>query len=61
MRDFRNIQLALRPSWGPHSHVQELSAAGEILDRHPEIGELVHRDVVGVARSDTGRPGLTGD
>jgi len=61
MRDFRSLQLALRPSWGPHSHAQELAVVGEILDRHPEIGELVHRDVVGVARSDTGRPGLTGD
>jgi len=61
MRDFRSIQLSLRPTWGPHSHAQELAAAGEILDRHPEIGEFVHRDVVGEARSDTGRPGLTGD
>ncbi|HME69745.1 MAG TPA: transposase [Myxococcota bacterium] len=51
---------AFRPTWGPHAHAQALTSAGEILDQHPEIGELVHRDVVGAARSDTGRPGLTG-
>jgi hypothetical protein len=61
MRDIRSLQLALRPTWGPHGHAQELATAGEVLDHHPEIGELVHRDVVGTARSDTGRPGLTGD
>lgn len=35
--------------------------AARILDEHPEIGRQVHRDLVGASRSDTGRPGLSGD
>jgi IS5 family transposase len=32
-----------------------------ILDAHPEIGGLVHEDLVGPRRADTGRRGLSGD
>jgi len=32
MRDFRKIQLALRPVWGPHTHAQELTAAGDAVE-----------------------------
>jgi IS5 family transposase len=35
--------------------------AGRILDEHPELGELVQRDLVGDRRADTGRRGLGGD
>jgi IS5 family transposase len=61
MRQFRKSQLALRPAWGAHQHSRELQAAAHLLDHHPEIGRMVHRDLVAGARSDTGRPGLSGD
>jgi IS5 family transposase len=61
MRQFREAQLSLRPTWGPHQHTQELAAAGKVLDENPEIGDLVQRDLLGVSRGDTGRPGLSGD
>ncbi len=61
MRQFRETQLALVPSWGPHQHTRELQMAGRILDEHPEIGELVRDDLIRDRRSDTGRPGLSGD
>jgi len=61
MRQFREAQLSLRPTWGPHQHTRELAAAGRILDESPEIGELVQRDLLGSSRGDTGRPGLSGD
>ena len=61
MRQFREMQLALVPCWGPHQHTRELQMAGRILDEHPEIGELVRQDLLRDRRSDTGRPGLSGD
>jgi IS5 family transposase len=61
MRQFRETQLSLRPIWGPHQHSRELQIVARILDAHPEIAELVQRDLVQGARSDTGRPGLDGD
>jgi IS5 family transposase len=35
--------------------------AAKILDERPEIGQLVQRDLVEGTRTDTGRPGLSGD
>ncbi len=61
MRQFREVQLSLVPTWGPHQHTRELQMAARILDAHPEIGGLVQADVLGGARPDTGRPGLSGD
>ena len=61
MRQFRETQLSLVPSWGPHQHTRELQMAGRILDERPEIGELVRQDLLRDRRSDTGRPGLSGD
>lgn len=61
MRQFRENQLALTPTWGPHQHTRELQMIARILESHPQIGELVHQDLVGKRRSDTGRRGLGGD
>ena len=60
MRQFREAQLPLVPTWGPHQHTRELQMAGRILGEHPELGELVQRDLVGDRRVDTGRRGLGG-
>ncbi len=61
MRQFRETQLSLTPIWGAHQHTRELQMAARILEVHAELGELVHRDLVGARRSDTGRRGLSGD
>ncbi len=61
MRQFRENQLSLTPTWGPHQHTRELQMIARILDAHPQLGEFVHRDLVGERRTDTGRRGLSGD
>ena len=61
MRQFREVQLSLTATWGPHQHTRELQMMAKILDAHPEIGGLVHEDLVGKQRADTGRRGLSGD
>jgi len=60
MRQSRDSQLSLTPSWGPHQHTRELQQIAKILDGHPELGEWVRADLVGERRSDTGRRGLSG-
>jgi IS5 family transposase len=61
MRQFRNSQLSLTPSWGAHQHTRELQMIAKILESHPELGELVRGDLLEGRRSDTGRRGLSGD
>ena len=61
MRQFRESQLSLTPTWGPHQHTRELQMIAKIFEAHAEIGELVQRDLVGDRRADTGRRGLSGD
>jgi len=61
MRQFRENQLSLVPTWGPHQHTRELQMVARILDGHPEIGALVQKDVIAGRRADTGRRGLSGD
>lgn len=61
MRQFRESQLSLTPTWGPHQHTRELQMIARILEAHPQLGEFVHRDLVGERRADTGRRGLSGD
>jgi len=61
MRQFRENQLSLTPTWGPHQHTRELQMIAKILEAHPQLGALVHRDLVGDRRADTGRRGLSGD
>lgn len=61
MRQFREKQLSLTPTWGPHQHTRELQMIARILDTHPQLAEFVHRDLIGDRRIDTGRRGLSGD
>ena len=61
MRQFRETQLSLVPAWGLHQHTRELQMVVRILDAHPEIGELVHGDILAGRRANTGRRGLSGD
>ncbi len=61
MRQFRETQLTLTPLWGLHQHTRELQMIAKILEAHPQLGDVVHRDLVGERRADTGRRGLRGD
>ena len=61
MRQFREVQLSLTPTWGPHQHTRELQMVARILDAHPQIGELIQKDLLRGRREDRGRPGLSGD
>lgn len=61
MRQFRENQLSLTPTWGPHQHSRELQMIAKVLESHPQLGEFVHGDLVGGRRADTGRRGLSGD
>ncbi len=61
MRQFREAQLSLVPTWGLHQHTRELQMVARILDEHPEIGELAQGDLLAGRRADTGRRGLNGD
>lgn len=61
MRQFRESQLVLVPTWGEHQHTQELAMVGRILEENPEVAKLVHADVIGRVSERTGRPGLSGD
>lgn len=61
MRQFREVQLSLVPTWGPHQHTRELQMAARILDAHPQLGDLVQADLLAGCRPDRGRRGLNGD
>lgn len=61
MRQFREAQLSLVPTWGPHQHTRELQMVARILDAHPEMGAAVQHDLLAGCRGDTGRRGLSGD
>ncbi|NIR27840.1 MAG: ISNCY family transposase, partial [Gammaproteobacteria bacterium] len=60
MRQFREAQLSLVPTWGPHQHTRELQMGAKILDAHPELGKRVHEDLLAGRRAETGRRGLSG-
>lgn len=46
----------------PHPHAQQLAEISAILDRHPEIYDLIHADLVaGLTNPDTGREGMTAE
>jgi IS5 family transposase len=46
----------------PHNPIaKELEAMSKILDAQPTMVELVHKDIVGIKRTDTGRPGMTAE
>ena len=46
MRQFRETQLSLTPTWGLHQHTRELQMAAKVLDLHPELCERVHQDLI---------------
>jgi len=46
----------------PHNPIaKELEAMSKILDAQPRVVDLVHKDIVGIKRTDTGRPGMTAE
>lgn len=61
MRQTLKKQPPLVPLWGDHQHSKELRAISMVLDAHPEVAALAHKDLIGDARGDVGRGGMSGE
>lgn len=61
MRQIRENQQHLAPSWGAHQHSRELAMISTILDDNPDIARMAHKDLVGSKLSNVGRDGMNGD
>lgn len=61
MRQKRVRQFSIFHVMPSNPIAKELAAISEVLDAQPRIVDLVHKDIVGIKRSDTGRPGMTAE
>jgi IS5 family transposase len=61
MRQKRVRQLSIFHVMPDNPIAKELGAISKILDAQPRVLDLVHRDILGIKRSDTGRPGMTAE
>ena len=61
MRKKLHEQLPLLPAPIEHERAHELREMSALLDRLPELLELVDADIRRGASADTGRPGLTAE
>jgi IS5 family transposase len=61
MRQKRVTQFSIFHVMPNNPIAKELEAMSKILDAQPTMVELVHKDIVGIKRTDTGRPGITAE
>jgi len=62
MRERVPHQRRLTPVFVEHDHSKELEACSDLLDRKPEIVDLVYRDLIsGLANPQRGRKGMTAE
>jgi IS5 family transposase len=61
MRQKRVGQLSIFHVMPDNPIAKELGAISEILDAQPRVLDLVYKDILGIKRSDTGRPGMTAE
>ena len=61
MRQNVKNQFPLAPAFKEDQHTRELKTISDILDQHPEIAELVTKDLTHGRRSKVGRKGMTGE
>lgn len=61
MRQKRVRQFSIFHVMPSNPIAKELGAMSEILDAQPRVVDLVHKDILGIKRSDTGRPGMTAE
>lgn len=62
MREMIANQLPIVPAPLQHEHARELRAMSEVLDKLPELVELVHAELVrGLRGPDKGRKGMSAE
>lgn len=61
MRAKRDYQLPLTVDLGDHHHVEELREISQVLDKNPEILDIVHSDLVRGLRTDRGPKALSAE
>jgi IS5 family transposase len=61
MRQKRVRQFSIFHVMPNNPVAKELGAISEILDAQPRVVDLVHKDILGIKKSDTGRPGMTAE
>jgi transposase, IS5 family len=62
MRQIQARQAPLAaPFLGHQQHARELAMVSRVLDDNPAVARLAHDDLTAGKRTDTGRPGLTGE
>jgi len=59
MRETRVAQGSIFENYSEHEHGIQLRTLSTLLDQHPEVLELVSKDLVDKSLSQTGRPGLS--
>jgi len=59
MRETRNAQASIFEFFLKHEHGVQLKALSELLDEHPDILDIVARDLCPERRSNTGAQGLS--
>lgn len=61
MRETRNAQASIFEHYSNHEYGSRLQKLSEVLDRHPEILDLVAADLVDASVSAVGRTGLSAE
>ena len=61
MRETRNAQASIFEHYSNHEYGVRLQKLSEVLDRHPEILNLVAADLIDTSVSAVGRIGLSAD
>ncbi|SFE71618.1 hypothetical protein SAMN04487869_1411, partial [Marinobacter sp. DSM 26671] len=61
MREIRNAQVSIFEHYSNHEYGVRLRKLSEVLDRQPEILELVAADLIDASVSAVGRSGLSAE
>ena len=61
MRETRNAQTSIFEHYSNHEYGVRLRKLSEVLDRHPEILDLVAADLIDISVSAVGRTGLSAE
>ncbi len=59
MRETRLAQISIFENYAKHGRAEKLKQLSSILDNHPEILDIIKKDLVNISITKTGRKGLT--
>jgi len=59
MRETRLAQISIFENYAKHERAEQLKQLSSILDNHPEILDVIKKDLVKLSTTKTGRKGLT--